>query len=389
MRTSFSGLAAIAAVSLAVVLLALLPAAASASSSPSTSTFSIQTSAPPENFVGVNETYVVSASVPVATWTVSGAHTLLSYVSGSQEATLHLFAPVGSEAISLEAQATGYSPEWQNWTLVTYSEPFLSGIPAFAVVTGEWYNYSVGNTTAGTYSFTGAPYLSLHAYTGGEYLSGTVTAGAYTNNLSLVSGAGRFSQYWVTSDSSLPATVSFSCSVGAHAINATMSLVSLPAGCGNEGLFVGETPYFMPAVPSYSESYSLALTLPSTYTAYVPQPITSGESTYAAINAYLYGTQGTAFSGTINSPNGASTLTFPSSGFATFTFDPPQVSSTVTPPPPPPTNGTGVSSQAPPAGSSSYLVPLAEGVAGVLVAAVIVGAIVYYIRQDRRSLRRN
>jgi hypothetical protein len=312
-----------------LLLLAITtPIPATSASSPQVSTFYIQTSAPPLNFVGNSEVYVIQASVPVASWWVeTGSSVALSYTPGSQQATLHFTAGAGTDVISIQANATGYKPAWQNWTLLTYKEPYISSLPAFNVVDGIFYNYSLTTSVAGSIKFVGAPYLTAHNYSGNWVVSGTVTAGNFTNLVQLNTSYGNFTQYWVTSDGTVPASLTFNCYVGHHFVSATMPVGSIAIGCGNEGLFEGNYPQITPAYASNSVSYQLTGNSGSGYAAYTTSTVTAALAPFSGVVGWFYANPGSSSALLWNGASVA-TPTYPSSGFTNNTFLPPAASVT-------------------------------------------------------------
>lgn len=298
----------------ALTFLALTPSQAAAST-PATSAATITTSAPPVNFVGTNETYVVMASVPASNWTVSGSGTTISYTPGSQQAVVHLFASAGTETVSIEAMASGYTPAWQNWSLTTYSLPFVSSIPAYYVTAGQFYNYSPTFSGSGFWSFAGAPYLHLTSLTEGT-LTGTVTGnGTYTNRLTLNTTSGNFTQVWVTTTGDAATlTPTFGCYVGSNPVTATVALGPYAAGCGNVGLFQGEYPVLTPVHKTQHNTLNLTVPNGAGYYAYVSA--TPASPLLSGVQGWFYGSPGTSSS---IYWNGAlvSSGTYPSSGFVT------------------------------------------------------------------------
>jgi hypothetical protein len=118
---------------------------------------------------------------------------------------------------------------------------------------GQFYNYPPNGTVAGTYTFTRAPYLTLHSTSTGN-VQGTVTSGTYVNQLELNTSYRNFTQVWITSTTNLTAnTVTFDCCVGHRSVIATMVGSNYAAGCGNLGLSEGTTPHL---APEYSNATS-------------------------------------------------------------------------------------------------------------------------------------
>jgi hypothetical protein len=74
------------------------------------SRFCIESSAPTVVFSTLKLTYVVTATIGVTTWVLTGAHIGLSSSSGSQQALLQVTIPAGTESVSLEAEASGCNP---------------------------------------------------------------------------------------------------------------------------------------------------------------------------------------------------------------------------------------------------------------------------------------
>ena len=309
------------------ILLLAASGLASAAASPSTSTFTIQTSAPAVNFAGVTETYVIQASVPVASWWVeSGSNVLLTYTSGSQQATVQLSHGTGADAISIQANATGYSPQWQNWTLETYDLPYISSEPSFTVVPGTYYNYTITNgSVGGTFTFTGAPYLTLHSAAGGvHYLSGTATSGTYTNVLTDNATTGNYTQAWPVSDGTIPASVSFSCYVGHHSISATIAISTVADGCGNEGVFSSSGITFQPVHDNNTMSYTLSDSPVTGYYAYAVTTASASSLPYTGIRGWFYGQPGSTIQIAWNQ-GGSTYSTLPSSGWVNATYTPGKV----------------------------------------------------------------
>lgn len=348
---------------LAVALMSLLAVAqtpsAAAHASPSLSTFSIQTSAPPDGFVGFNETYVIQASVPVNNWTILAGHSLsISYVPGSQQATMHLFnASAGTDAVHVEAQASGYAPAYQNWTLTTFALPFIYSLPAFNVVDGGFYNYSVSGSEVGNYTFVGAPYLAAHNYSGHWVVSGPVQSGTFTNSLTLRTTGGNFTQYWVTSDGTTPANLSLVCFVGDHQVAATMPVGSVGIGCGRQGVFEGEYPIFSVVYPSAVMGFTLGDNAEGQYTAYLSAPVPSYEASLSVVVGWFYSTTNPVGSPMWNG-GGAKVPSYPSSGFQNSTFIAPSPAAAV---------GGGA-----PEIRSTELITVGAAIAVVLVSTVIV-----------------
>ncbi len=371
-------------------LLALAPSPVAAShASPALATLAIQTSAPPTNFVGMNESYVIVASVPVANWTVLAGHNVnVIYTAGSQQATVHLFnASAGTDSMHIEAQASGYKPAYQNWTLTTFARPFIYSLPAFAVVVGSFYNYSVEAAgTSPTYAFVGAPYLALHAYSTGEFLSGTVTTGTYTDVLTVTTASGTFSQAWVTSDSSAPpASVTLSCQTDGNVpMTATVSLANgYPAGCGSVGVFSGDYLLANASVvvaPRAITFVDAAVSPALGWQAYLSGATTSGNT--STLTVYAYSAPGSSLQELVNGANLGS-LSLPSAGFTTFAYVPVALNQPGPGPgggPPPPTNGNNSTNGTGGGGTGGFKWPSFSFNVWTVVAAAVafVGVVVMF-----------
>ena len=298
--------------------------------------FSIQTSAPPVTFASYNFTYIAEAGVPVTAWTVTGSHVSLSYAPGSQQVLVRGTIPVGTEAISLEAQATGYSPAFQNWTIHSYNYTFISSLPAINVADGEFYNYTPHANEAGTWSFSGAPYFTLESTATGN-LTGTVTPGSYLNRLTLnTTRNGNFTQVWITTDTAaLSPNATFGCYIGHHYVTATMSVQTVADGCGNAGLYVGQNVILQPQYLNQTSSYNLGYSALNGYSAYVPALPPATQSKYSGLIGWFYGQPSTGIATPLNGEIPFS-LTIPSSGFINYTFVPGLAPIPVPPTPPAP-----------------------------------------------------
>ena len=316
-----------------VLLLLLLPTVHAASP------LAITSSAFPIGFAGENFTYTLTASGPVASWSllisdVGIAPLSLNYSSGSSQAILSgVLQHSGRTNITVTAHSATGASATQNWTLAVYSAPFFWTLPAYSVVAGENYTYQPECSVACNLTFKGAPYLSLY----GSSLSGTVASGTYTDLLS----DGNTTQAWVTSTGTVPSSVSFPCMKG----TSTVALLSdgTPE-CTAYGVFSGEQ-----ILANGTGSFSW-----------------NGNYTLASGNVYVYGVPGSSVTTSIN---GISvTVTEPESGFIEIKASPAAISI------PPPSGGTAPSST-PTAWYITYELPL--------IAVAVVALIAYGVLRQK------
>ena len=357
-----------AALILAVFLSGLGPAAAG---SPSTVSIGITSSAIPVTFAGENFTYQTVASV-TANWTATAVpYGVLSSFANVQYASVRASPIAGVHAYKIYARS-GTMNSYQNWSVTTYALPFIYSIPYFTPNAGDFYNYTPATTGSGALSITGAPWLPIGSSSATHgYASGTVQNGNWTEALTLNTTAGNFTQYWpLTTSSSVPTLVSFTCWIGFHQVRATISVTDgYPAGCGNEGLFTGEYPLLVPSSLYGTTTPYVYSDVPVAY-GIGPTIQLGANVTSAPVVLWYYASAGS--SGVLYA-NGAvltSVGAFPSGGF---------VNASITPAYPGPTSPTGacvVQCHVPPGHNSTSNATSCAWFACLHAPAVSAGAIV-------------
>jgi PKD repeat protein len=293
-----------------VLTATLLPVVAAVS--PAVPPPSIVSYAVPEGVTNRSVPYTLTANEPV-TWTCSACpNGTLIVVNPSAQAGLHINETnAGSYAFKIEA-TSGATSAWQNWTFTAVKYPAITTVPSFYVTAGGTYRYVpvVANAGAGSWSFSGAPYLSLDSSTGTVYSStGAVTAGTYTNSLVYHLGTHNYTQAWYTTTGSLPSSILVSARLYGRFFNATLPTSDV-AVIGVNGIWDGVYPFFL--FGAGSGSFALSWDGSQNYTYY---------QLYGAIHTeslYWYASPGTAPTVKLNGVSiGAGSA--PASGFTNYT----------------------------------------------------------------------
>jgi len=222
----------------------------------------------------------------------------------------------GSQTFSVKAQM-GSTTVYQNWTPTTLKSPTISSLPSFTANIGTFYDYVptiVNPGIGGTWSFSGAPYLTLNSGTGA--VSGTpLNNTAYTNVLTYSSSLGSWAQAWVTvpSTGTFPGTLTFSGTTLGHPATATLPTTAV-AGLGGGFIWLGTEPLIN--LGSGTDGYSFSYLAPWAYTL----NWLSGSTTNKDL--FFYGAPGTTPSLTVDGYS-VSTGAFKGWGYNNTTLTPP------------------------------------------------------------------
>jgi hypothetical protein len=380
----------LAACAMALGMLSVLAAPATATSTPA-----FLSSAPPVALYDQNYTYVVQTSIPV-NWTFPTEPSGCSINSDplSQNAAVQCrFTSTGSQSFSVRGIPSGGGKgAWQNWTVSVLNYPYIEGNPYMTPNAGDYYSFSaVGDFPSGagpvSWTFKGAPYLAVNSATG--QVTGTVTAGTYSNFLTENSSKGNYTLAWVTTTNQGVGSITGTCYVGHHSVTYTIGLAGgQPAGCGNAGIFYGNTVLLSSVTPSGTDSWNFVYTGPGPGA----QPIqfTYNGSSATSAKYYAYAAPGSSVAVQINGGTPSSAVATGSNGSAEITVTP----QTYIPPAqpgggggPPPCTGAGCTVVVPThAGCSSvynspciFLAGVAVGpLTVVFVIALVGGAVIAY-----------
>lgn len=283
----------------------------------------ITSSSIPSSFTGENFTFIATANAPVTTWSITGENVGVNYTSGSTEAVVYGHPSAGAQTVTLTASTSGYTSAVQKWTLVTYPLPFIWSIPAFSVNVNQTYDYQPSGSACApqtfpcpiTWSFSGAPYLSVDNKTGA--LSGIVMAGTYENALTVHDVAGNYTQYWTISTAGVPSEVNVTCPVADNGtLDGVVSLTDgFAAGCGSSGVFSGERILLYTGNTTGNASHGSYQFSDTGNTGYTM----TGTSSHH-FGLYFYSTPNVNFTPVVNGVSDSAMM--PSSGFYNLSFDP-------------------------------------------------------------------
>jgi hypothetical protein len=303
----------------ALLVTNLFPSIGATHSAPMATSPQILSSAPPYLFANESFAYVLSSS-EAANWTcIYCPYFALLVVNPSSYASLRSSTGVpfnGSQHFAIKAQM-GSATVYQNWTPKTETNTTISTLPSFTANIGVFYSYApvvVNPGTGGSWTFTGAPYLSLNGANG--RVSGTpINDTAYTNVLTYSSSKGSWTQAWVTvpDTGTFPATLSFTATTAGHPLSVTLPTSAL-ASVGSGMVWWGSQPLMN--FGTGSDGYTFSFTGPSAYV------LNWQSGTTTSKTLWTYGTNNSTPTVTVNG-HALSLSIFPPWGYENTTLTPP------------------------------------------------------------------
>lgn len=304
---------------LAGVVLASIPATSASTLSTAGTTPGFVSSGLP--YVFANETFsLVLSTTEAANWScVLCPYGSLLYSDPSFSAALSDTLPWNGTHVAFSVKATmGGSPHWENWTTTVLTNSTISSLPSFSVTDGTFYAYSPTVVNPGsrgaTWTFSGAPYLSLNPATG--EVSGTPSnATIYTNVLTYASTLGSWTQAWVTvpTQSTFPSSLTFSAMTDAHPVTLTLPTSAL-ASAGDNMVWLGDRPILN--FGSGSDGYDLTDAGAGVYT------LTWESGTTSNKTLWYFDSPGATYSASVDG-HALALPVLPASGFANYTLVPP------------------------------------------------------------------